>query len=174
MTGNTLILDAFWVDNKPFPTVQSHNTCIGKAFHDYYSGNARYLGWMDLVLLKELIKKAHISHIILPNIGALGKILKIATELKVCTAYEYKHLIFHTIKNEKDFPHYTPIYTTVSFGGWDFSEDDKKLPIRAESYMRYLLIHTHVDSIVCMNRKIKVTAHWNELGNVVFDTVPNL
>ncbi|WP_407462533.1 hypothetical protein [Methanobrevibacter sp.] len=57
MNGNTLILDSFWVDNKPFPTALSPNYSDGRAFSDYYPGSARYLGWMDLVLLKNIIKK---------------------------------------------------------------------------------------------------------------------
>ena len=54
---NTLILDAFWVSNKPFPTALIPNFGEGRAFYDYYNGPARYLGWMDLVLLKEIIRK---------------------------------------------------------------------------------------------------------------------
>ena len=63
-TGCTLILDAFWVDNKPFPTALQTNSNDGHVFYDYYPGQARYLGWMDLCQLKASIKKNHITHII--------------------------------------------------------------------------------------------------------------
>ena len=174
MQGSTLILDAFWVDKKPFPTMQLPETDDGKAFYEHYSGSARYIGWMDIVILKSLVKNHNINHIILQNLGTLGKIVKIIKELKVCVAYEYRHTLINTIPKKKTLVHCSPIYTTIEFGGWDFSDNDHSLPGRAELYIGYLLTHTRVDSITCMNNKIKVTAHWDKLGNIVFDTEPNL
>ena len=101
MHGNTLIIDAFWVDNKPFPTAQATNFGDGRAFHDYYCGTARYLGWMDLVLLKDIIKKNHINHIILHNLDVLGQIAEETKEIKVCIAYEYHKIIFHSLEQNK-------------------------------------------------------------------------
>ena len=180
MHGNTLILDAFWVDNKPFPTAQAANHGDGRAFYDYYCGTAWYLGWMDLVLLKDLIKKNHINHIILNNLDVLGQIAEETREIKVCVAYEYHKIIFKSFEQNKLIPHHSlsgkelvhckPIYQTIEFGGWELSENDTEVPSRAQYYMRYLLVHTRVDSITYMNNKIKLTARFDFLGNVIFET----
>jgi len=173
-SGSTLILDAFWVDNKHFPTIQYPNCNDGQVFYDYYYGTARHLGWMDMTLLKTIIKKHHITHIILQNLDTLGKIANALGEAKVCTAYKYNK--FHIIIShceKKDFSHYEPLYESVVWGGWDFSDDDDEIPIRAQEYMRYILIHSHVNSITTMTKKVKVTAHFDALGNVVFDVEPN-
>lgn len=173
MHGNTLILDAFWVSNKPFPTALSPNNGDGRAFHDHYYGEARYLGWMDLVLLKNIIKKHNINHIILQNLDTLGKIAEITKDVKVCRAYEYKRLIINTPVQTKELVHCNPIYESAEIGGWNFSDDDDVIPSRAQLYMRYLLIRTRVNSITCMTNKIKLTAHFDILGNVIFETEPN-
>jgi len=173
MNGYTLILDAFWVSNKSFPTIQPDVSEVGKIFHEYYSGPARYLGWMDLVLLKDIIKKNNITHIILQNLDTLGKIAQKTKTVKVCVAYEYHHFVFNSISPDKKLVHCKPIYTDAVFGGWESSPDDFEISIRAKSYMRYLLIHTHVDSITCLTNNVKVNARWNEAGHVVFDTEPN-
>jgi len=180
MQGSTLILDAFWVDNKPFPTTLSPNSGDGRAFFDYYCGTARYLGWMDLVLLKDIIEKHHIKHIILQNLDTLGQIAEITREIKVCVAYEYHRLIFKSLNHNKvisrasspkaDLIHCKPIYQTVEFGGWELSDDDAEVPSRAKYYIRHLLIHTRVNSITYMNNKIKFTARFDVIGNVVFET----
>ena len=180
MHGNTLILDAFWVDDKHFPTAQAANYGDGRAFYDYYCGTAHYLGWMDLVLLKDIIKKHHINHIILQNLDILGKIANETKEIKVCVAYEYHKLIFGSFKKNKLISHYPtskkeiihckPIYESVEFGGWELSENDTEVHSRAQYYIRYLLIHTRVNSITYMNNKIKLTAHFDILGNVIFKT----
>lgn len=177
MHSSTLILDAFWVDKKPFPTAQNDNSDDGKIFHKYYTGPARYIGWLDLVLLNDLIKKHHITHIILQNLDILGKIAKEVGRSKICVAYHYKSFVVNKpyLKDKKlDFKHCIPIYNDARIGGWEFSNEDEKLSMAVENYIRFILIHTHVDSITCMNNKIKVTAHWDESGNVVFDTEPNL
>ena len=180
MHSSTLILDAFWVDNKPFPTAQATNYGDGRAFHDYYCGTARYLGWMDLILLKDIIKRHHISNIILKNLDVLGQIAEETKEIKVCVAYEYHKFIFGTLEqnklisnhsvSDKELIHCKPIYQSVEFGGWNLSEDDEEVPSRAKYYMRYLLIHTRVNSITYMNNKIKLTARFDILGNVIFET----
>lgn len=180
MHGNTLIIDAFWVDNKPFPTALCPNSGDGRAFADYYCGDARYLGWMDLVLLKDIIKKHHIKHIILQNLDTLGEIAEITKEIKICVAYEYHKIIFKSLDRNKaifltspseaDLIHCKPIYQTIEFGGWELSENDSEFPSRAKMYIRHLLIHTRVNSITYMNNKIKLTALFDIIGNVVFKT----
>lgn len=180
MHGTTLILDAFWVDNKPFPTTLSPNLGDGRAFSDYYTGPARFLGWMDLVLLKDIIEKNHINHIILQNLDTLGKILEITKYAKICVAYEYNKFIFKSLNKHKliflspltetELLHCNPIYQTIEFGGWDLSENDTEVPDRAKYYIRFLLIHTRVNSITYMNNKIKLTARFDFLGNVIFET----
>ena len=120
--GNTLILDAFWVDNKYFPTLQHPNSNDGQVFYDYYYGTARHLGWMDITLLKSIIKKHHITHIILQNLDTLGKIAYVLGEAKVCVAYRYnKFHIILSASREKDLSHCEPIYESAVLGGWDFS-----------------------------------------------------
>ena len=173
MTGHTLILDAFWVSNKPFPTILSNISEEGKIFHHYYSGPARYLGWMDLVLLKDIVKKGNINCIILQNLDTLGKIAQKIKVVKVCVAYQYNHIFLNSISSDKKLVHCKPIYKDVIFGGWESSPDDFKISIRAQKYMRYLLMQTHVDSIIYFTNNVKVTARWNESGDVVFDTEPN-
>ena len=118
MKGNTLILDAFWVDNKPFPTALSPNFGEGRVFYDYYTGPARHLGWMDLVLLKDIIKKNNITNIIIQNIDTLGRIADVTKDVKVCVAYEHEKFIINLFSKEKELLHCKPIYQTVEFGGW--------------------------------------------------------
>lgn len=174
MHGDTLIIDAFGISNKPFPTALSPNIGDGVPFYDYYYGPARYLGWMDLVLLKDIIKKRNISHIILQNLDTLGKIAHVTKYINICVGYNYNNFIVKTAFEEKELQHCQPIYTTVEYGGWDFSEDDSTIPCRALYYMRYLLIHTHVDSITCMTNKIKLTLYFDSKGNVRSMVEPNL
>ena len=170
MYGKTLILDAFWVDDKFFPTELSPTSKEGQVFHNLYSGEADHLGWMDIVLLNELISKHNITHIILQNLGTLGKIAKSLGSAPVCVAYEHKrHFISHSFPKEKDSKLCKPIYTLAVCGGWDFSEDDSQIHKRALHYMKFLLKHTRVDSITCMNNKINVTVHFDSLGDIVVD-----
>ena len=172
-TDCTLILDAFWVDNKPFPTMQSPNSNYGQAFHDYYYGNARFLGWMDICQLKASIKKHHITNIILQNLDAFGKICDIIGEVKVCVGYNYKKFkVIHSVSKEKELTHCDPIYTTVEFGGWEFPEDGE-IPFRARAYMEYLLKHTRVNSITTFTEKIKFTIFFNKHGKIEFTSEPN-
>lgn len=174
MKSATLILDAFWVDNKTFPTEQLPNSHYGRIFHDYYDGNARHLGWMDLVLLKNLIKKHNISHIILQNLDSLGKIAEVTRKVDVCVAYTYKkHFMIPSVKKEKDLKNCEPVYQTVIFGGWNISENDTEICERAQHYMRYLLVHTRVNSITAMTNNIKVTLSFDQLGRIVTNTEPN-
>jgi len=183
MHGNTLIIDAFWVDDKPFPTALPPNSGDGRAFSDYYCGTARYLGWMDLVLLKDIIEKHRIKHIILQNLDILGQIAEVTKDIKICVAYEYNHYVVNSLVHNKRIPlssreidliHCKPIYQSVEFGGWELFEDAEEVPSRVQYYIRFLLIHTRVDSITYMNNKIKFTAHFDFLGNVKFKTEPNL
>ena len=183
MNINTLILDAFWVSSKPFPTALTPNLGDGRAFYDYYDGPARYLGWMDMVLLKEIIKKHHIKHIILQNLDTLGKIAQVTKDIKVCVSYENHNFIIPSLEHftkirksssqKLEFSHSRPIYHSVECGGWELSDDDTIVPARAQLYMRYLLINTGVNSITYLNNKIKFTAHFDVLGNVIFETEAN-
>lgn len=173
--GCTLILDAFWVDNKRFPTMQHPNVGEGRFFYDYYEGEARHLGWMDLCLLKSVIQKHSINHIILQNLDTLGKIAQHTMDVKVCVSYEHNHFIVKSIPQgkEKEFLHSEPIYASVEVGGWDYSVDDDEIPYRAQQYMRFLLVHTRVNSITTMTNKVKVTAYFDMSGQVHFKSDPN-
>lgn len=166
MHNKVLVIDAFWVSNKPFPTVLSPNIGEGRAFYDYYYGDARYLGWMDLVLLRDTIKKHNIGHIILQNLDVLGKIAQVTIDVKICVNYSHNRFIIRTPLREKELIHCIPIYTTVEFGGWELSENDKEIPIRAQHYMRYLLVHTRVNSITTMTNNIKFTLYFDSKGNI--------
>ena len=175
MYGQTLILDAFWVDNKFFPTELSPDSKEGKIFRNFYSGEADHIGWMDIVLLNEIIAKHNISDIILQNLGTLGQIAKKIGCIPVCISYTYKrHFITHSVQNENEIKHCEPVYKTPVFGGWDFSEEDTHLHKRALHYMKFLLKRTRVNSITCINNKIKVTVSFNSIGEIVVETEPNL
>lgn len=172
--GNTLIIDSFWVSTRPFPTALTPNTQEGRPFYDYYPEYVRYIGWMDLCMLKQIIQKHHITHIILRNLNTLGKISSILGTTKVCTAYEYKNFfIIHSVSKKKEFTHCKPIYQNAIIGGWDFEDDATEIPARAQQYMRFLLTHTRVSSITTMTTKIKLTAYFDESGRVNFEYEPN-
>lgn len=173
MTGNTLILDAFWVSNKPFPSALSLNVEDGISFHKYYCGDARYIGWMDMVLLNDTIQRNHIKHLILQNIDTLGKIGKDYKQINVCLCYKLNYRFITYVPKKKLLKLCTPIYKTVEFGGWDFAENDVTISSRILYYMRYLLLHTHVDSIICMNNKITATVYFDSSGNAVSKVEPN-
>lgn len=174
MNGCTLILDAFWVSDKTFPTVLYPGSGDGRIFYDLYTGTARYLGWLDLVLLKDIVKKSNVKHIILQNLDTLGQIAQHTRAVKVCTSYDYEHYVVNSLSKVRKPEHCKPIYRDIVLGGWDFSDEDSELDIRAQSYIKYLLVRTRVNSITCMNSKIKFTASLDFLGNVKCVTEPNL
>lgn len=172
--GNTLILDAFWVSSRPFPTALMANSQEGRPFYDYYPESVRYIGWMDLCLLKTMIQKHNITHIILQNLNTLGKICAITGTAKVCIAYEYnKIFLVSSAPKNKELVHCKPIYQNAVFGGWDFDNDATVIPARAQQYMRFLLIHSRVNSITCMTSKIKLTAYFDDDGKVKFQYEAN-
>lgn len=173
MNGKTLILDAFWVSKKPFPTVLNNDSEEGKIFHTYYSGRARYLGWMDLILLKDIIRRHNIKHIIIQNLDALGQIAEKLGIIRVCVSYEYNRFIVNTFSKEKELVHCKPIYANVVFGGWNFSENDTTLPKRVEYYLHFLLKHTLVSSITCMTNTVKFTVYFDDSGQIMLKTEPN-
>ena len=174
MQSGTLVIDAFWISNNPFPTAQPPNTIDGKAFYHSYRGTARYLGWMDLILLKNIIKKQNIEHIILQNLDTLGKIAKISKYIKICDAYVYNSHIINSLSPDVKLSHCKPIYKNVEFGGWDSPDDSSQIHVRAQYYMRYLLIHTKVTSITSITSKATITASFDMSGNVVFETETKL
>ena len=166
-TDRTLIFDAFWVDNKPFPTEESIESETGQAFFDGYVGDATHFGWMDMIQLKNIIRKNRISHIILKNLDVLGRAAMIAGCVKVCTSYLYNHLyIIKTLPEHNDLENCEPIYNEAECDGWDFTEDDTEIPFRAQCYMMYLLYHTKVKSVICSSNKVRFSAYFDENGNV--------
>lgn len=173
MDGKTFILSAFWESNKSFPSMLHRDTNEGIPFYKHYCGEARYLGWMDLVLLNDIVQKNHITHLILQNIDTLGKIGKECKQINVCLYYELNHRFIKYVPKKKLLRYCHPVYKTVEFGGWDFSENDDTISNRILYYMRYLLIHTQVDSITCMNNKIKATVYFDSSGNPISKVEPN-
>lgn len=170
MDKNTLLIDAFMAYNKTFPTELFPDTPEGKIFHEYYDGNFRHLGWMDIVLLKHIVKKHNYSHIILQNLNTLGKIATITKSVQVCVAYQYpKHRILPSIRKDTNLKKCKPLYKTIIFGGWNSSDDDFKIHVRAEHYMRYILVQTQVETVTYQTNKVKVIAHFDSKKNVVFD-----
>lgn len=163
-TGPVLVIDAFWADNKPFPSEEKPNSKIGQIFHNEYSGNYRHLGWMDLVQLKELITKHSISHIVLKNLDVLGKVAMISHDVKVCTAYICNKHILNSIPNNKVFSHCKPLYKSVEIGGWKISENDEEISSRAQKYMIYLLFQTKVQSVTYSTNNVIVTAYFDSNG----------
>jgi len=171
MTDRTLVLDAFWTSNHSFPTQLSPNSAEGKAFYSCYTGDKHNLGWMDLLLLKKIIKERHISHIVLQNLDTLGRIAENTHTVQVCDTYEYKNIfLIPSIKSDTNLRKCKPRYKTVVLGGWNLSENDIVFPQRAKRYIQYLLIQTQVESITCQTNVVKLTAHFNSEKHVVFDT----
>lgn len=169
--NNVLILDAFWVDRKTFPTEEPRYTKVGQVLYSRYPGTARYLGWMDLIQLKDLIQKRNISHIILKNLDLLGKMAEANGYVKICNSYIMKkYYVIHKMPDKRSLKHCKPIYDMVEAGGWDFSLDDPDIPARAKWYMRYLLIKTKVSSITYTTNKIRVTAFIDEHGYAKVET----
>lgn len=163
--NNNLILDAFWVDSKPFPTVEPRDTKVGQILYSEYTGTARYLGWMDLIQLKALIQRGNISHIILRNLDLLGKMAQANGSVQVCTSYKMKNIyVINKMPNKKDFKYCQPFYNMVQCGGWNFSLDDPDIHPRAKWYMRYLLLQTNVTSITYSTNKVRVTASRDDKG----------
>ena len=163
--NTTLILDAFWVDSKPFPTLEPQDTKVGQILYSEYTGTARYLGWMDLIQLKDLIRRGNISHIILRNLDILGKIANANDSVQVCTSYLMKNLyITSKMPDKKSLKYCKPQYKMVQYGGWDFSLDDPDIHPRAKWYMRYLLIQTNVTSITYSTNKVRVVAFKDDKG----------
>lgn len=160
----TLLLDAFWVDSKPFPTVEPQDTKVGQILYSEYTGTARYLGWMDLIQLKAIIQRGNISHIILRNLDLLGKMAQANGYVKICTSYQYKLYVINKMPDKRSFKRCKPNYRMVEAGGWDFSLDDPDIPTRAKYYMKYLLLQTNVTSITYLNNKVRVTAFKDDKG----------
>lgn len=155
--SNVFILDAFWVDKSPFPSVIDRSSKVGQILYSEYSGTARYLGWMDMIQLKELVYKNHISHIILKNLDILGRMAQVNGHVDVCSFYMKKRFIICKAPNKKDLKGCKPLYRTVEYGGWDFSLDDPDIPERAKYYMQFLLLNTGVSSIIYSTHKVRVT-----------------
>ena len=163
--GPVLEIDAFWADNKHFPSEENPDSKIGQVFHSGYTGKYHHLGWMDLVQLKELISKHSISHIVLKNLDILGKVAMVSQEVKVCTMYLHKSgRIFKTKPTTKYLVHCKPLFHTVEFGGWEMSADDDFIHTRAIEYMIYLLYRTKVNSVSYSTNKVISTVYFDSEG----------
>jgi adenylosuccinate synthase len=170
MPDSTLELSAIRESDKPFPTAQSAQTPDGKIFHKYYTGKARYIGWIDLVNIKNTIKKQQIRHIVLYNLDSLGKIANEVGILRICTAYQYGKFITNRLilKGKPiDLFHCKPVYRETIIGGWNFSKEDDELPFCAMDFMHHLLIYTKIDSISAFSAKYKYTVSFAEDGTTV-------
>ena len=171
MNSGILVIDAFWSSNKPFPTALKENTIDGIAFYNNYHGTARYLGWMDLILLKDFIQQQDIEHIILKNLDTLGKIAKITKNIQICSAYTYNNFVIRSLAPGVKLSNCRPIYKTIQIGGWD--SYDNELHVRAQHYMQYLLMHTQVQSITNETSKKKFVVRFDDAGKVIFETLPH-
>lgn len=153
---NTLILDAFWVDSKPFPSVIDRSSKVGQILYSEYSEPTRYLGWMDLIQLKELVHKSHISHIILKNLDILGKMAQAEGRVKICCNYITRHhFLINKLPSQEELKYCTPFYMDNFIGGWDLTLDDDYIPYRAKTYMTYILVKTGIKSITYSTNKVK-------------------
>ena len=163
--GATLILPAFWVDEKRFPTEVPVETSLGQVFMEGYDGPANHFGWMDLVQLKDIIKKCNISRLILQDIDTLGRAGFMNGTIVACLAYKYKNTVINYVP-ENDLSSCTPLYTTISYGGWECDANDAKdeIPIHAKNYLRFILVHTKVKEVCTIGEHSSVTAFWNEHG----------
>lgn len=162
--GATLILPAFWVDEKRFPTEVPVETSLGQVFMEGYDGPANHFGWMDLVQLNLLIKKNNITRLILQNLDTIGRAGFVYGNIIVCNSYKYKQNIIRYVP-ENDLVSCKPLYSTVSFGGWDFEEDTaEELPLAAKNYLRYILMATKVHEVSYTCEHVSVTAFIDERG----------
>lgn len=161
---NTLILPAFWVDDKHFPTEVPIETTLGQVFLEGYDGPANHLGWMDFVQLNSLIKKNNITSLIIQNLDVIGRAGFVYGSVIVCNSYKYKQNIIKDIP-ENNLTSCKPLYSTVSFGGWDFEEDTvEELPASAMNYLRYILVATKVKEVTYSCEHVSITAFFNERG----------
>ena len=161
---STLILPAFWVDDKHFPTEVPIETTLGQVFFEGYDGAANHFGWMDLVQLNLLIKKNNITRLILQNLDTIGRAGFVYGNIIVCNSYKYKQNIIRYVP-ENDLVSCKPLYSTVSFGGWDFEEDSvEELPLSAMNYLRYILVATKVKEVTYSCTHVSVTAFFDERG----------
>lgn len=174
INNTTLVIDAFWADNKPFPTEISENSPAGKILYSEYHGTARHLGWMDLVQLRYLVKKHHIHHLVLKNLDILGKVAYENNGVEVCISYTNSktfHFIHELSEEETNLRYYSPFYHTAVFGGWKQSSNDTEFHCRAQQYMRYILLHTkNLESVTFANSKVQFTVFYDEQGSPKFET----
>lgn len=177
MEHDTLITPAYWISDVPFPSEESIDTRLGQIFSKGYEGycdkTTTHFGWMDLILLKELVNKNNASRIVLQNLDTLGKVGKINGCVQLCIAYRYKHYTIHYIPKE-GLSNCRPIYSQFLISGWEFDEDEaEELPYACQSYMRALLKATHVKEVIYVATKFTATAYFDENGIVRFDENPN-
>lgn len=160
--SKALLIDAFWADNRYFPSEISPDSPEGKILYSGYKGTATHLGWMDMVQLRNLVKRDNISHLILRNLDLLGKVI-IANKnvLNICNAYMCDSYLIHYVPESRILKQCKPIYNTSLVGSWNISDDDDEIPISAQNYIKYLLINTNVQSVTYSTNKATVTAYYS-------------
>lgn len=158
--GATLILPAFWVDEKRFPTEVPVETSLGQVFMEGYDGPANHFGWMDLVQLKDIIKKCNISRLILQDIDTLGRAGFMNGTIVACLAYKYKNTVINYVP-ENDLSSCTPLYTTISYGGWNAMQMMPKMKFPFMPKITYV-------SFLCIQRLKKFVLSVNILLLLLF------
>jgi len=129
------------VGEGPFPTEQANEIGEklghkGKEFGTV-TGRKRRCGWLDLVMLKQVITISGITEIVLTKIDVLDDF----EQINICTAYEYegKNISYMPASEHKQAK-IKPIYTSLK--GWKSNIYGVKhyddLPKQAKEYIQYI------------------------------------
>lgn len=135
------------VGEGPFPTelFDEVGDAIRELGHEYgtTTGRPRRCGWLDLVRAKNAVYLNGITQWCINHIDTIGKIGLKFGEIKVCTGYNDKGKLSHSVPtNSTDV---NPIYQTFK-GGWEIKNctSYKQLPENAKRYIEYIEEYTGV------------------------------
>ena len=98
------------------------------------TGRNRRCGWLDMVLLREAARLNGFTELVLTKLDVLSGL----SELKICTAYEYKgQRILYPPQVDNGLAQVTPVYETLP--GWQEDISAAKcpgcLPVNARNYI---------------------------------------
>ncbi|USS94724.1 adenylosuccinate synthase [Buchnera aphidicola] len=164
------------VGNGPFPTelfndVHKYLCKIGKEFGST-TGRKRRTGWLDLVLLKRMIKINSISGLCLTKLDVLDNLNEIKVCIKYINKFSKKEINFYPI-TQKDWEEIIPVYKV--FKGWKKSIRGivlfKDLPVLTQKYISFIknFIKIDIDLIstgpernntIFINNKIKTFVNY--------------
>lgn len=97
------------------------------------TGKKNRCGWLDLILIKDEIKRRNITTLGISHLEVIGKLSK----QEVCVMYRSGVRIMN--KPPENLEKCIPMYQTF-FGGWEMEHCRKwnKIPFRAKEYVRHI------------------------------------